>query len=123
MQQARKAALTAATVSAMSSHGTHGFFSRLAAVPRMLRDTLNGSYDGLGRGRIFAMFLALAYLVSPIDLVPELFLTIPGLMDDAAIAVWLLAATLTSADDYLDATAPQPVYATATVVDQAPESA
>lgn len=123
MQQARKAALTAATVSAMSSHGTHGFMSRLAAVPRMVRDTFNGSYRGLSRGRIFAMLLALAYLVSPIDLVPEALLTIPGLVDDAAIAIWLLAAALTSADDYLDATAPQPVHATATVVTPAAEPA
>lgn len=123
MHQARKAAFTAATVSAMNSHGTYGFFTRLRAIPRMLRDTLNGSYRGLSRGRIFGMLLAVIYLVSPVDLVPEALLTIPGLVDDAAIAVWLLAATLTSAEDYLAATDPQPVQATATIIDSVPEPA
>lgn len=117
MQQARKAAFTAATVSAMNSHGTYGFFTRIRAIPRMLRDTFNGTYRGVSRGRVFGMFLAVLYLISPIDLVPEALLTVPGLVDDAAIAVWLLAAVLTSAEDYLAVTDPQPVPATATVID------
>lgn len=117
MKTARRAALTAATVNAIQTDGSHGFFARLAAVPRMFRDTLTGDYKGLGRGRLFAMSLALAYLISPVDLLPEAILTIPGLVDDAAVAIWLLAAAMASTDDYLALTAPQPVYATATIID------
>lgn len=117
MNPTRKAALTAATVNAVHTQGAHGFFSKLAAVPRMIRDTLRGEYRGLGRGKLLGMVLAVAYLVSPIDLLPEAILTVPGLFDDAAIAIWLLAATLASADDYLAATDPAPpVRVKATVV-------
>lgn len=120
MNAARKAALTAATVNAVHTQGAHGFFTRIAAVPRMIRDTLRGDYRGLGRGKLLGMVLAVAYLVSPIDLLPEAILTIPGLFDDAAVAVWLLAAALTSADDYLAASDDlPPVRVTATVVDPA----
>ena len=122
MKQARRAALTAATVSTVHAQGTAGFGARLQAVPAMIRDTLSGEYDGLGKGRLFAMVLALAYLVSPIDLVPEALLTIPGLVDDTAIAVWLLAAAVTSAEVYLAHKNPQPIYATATVVETAPRA-
>ena len=33
--------------------------------------------------------LAIAYLVSPIDLVPEAFLPVVGLIDDGVVALWL----------------------------------
>lgn len=117
MNPARKAALTAATVNAVHTRGAHGFLSRLAAVPRMIRDSLRGDYRGLGRGKLLGMALAVVYLISPIDVLPEAILTVPGLFDDAAIAIWLLAAALSSADDYLATTehAP-PVHVTATVV-------
>lgn len=117
MKDARRAALSAATVSTMNAHGTNGFFTRVSAVPRMIRDTMSGEYDGLGKGRLFAMTLALAYLISPIDLIPEALLTIPGLLDDTAVAIWLLAAAVGAADRYLAETEPQPIYATATVID------
>ena len=49
MKQARRAALTAATVSTVHAQGTAGFGARLQAVPAMIRDTLSGEYDGLGK--------------------------------------------------------------------------
>lgn len=122
MKNARSAALTAATVSTMDAYGRNGFFARLSAVPRMIRDTMSGDYDGLGKGRVLAMTMALAYLISPVDLIPEALLTIPGLVDDTAFAVWLLAAATTAADRYLTDTTRQPVYATATVVQDTPRS-
>lgn len=122
MKQARRAALTAATVSTVHAQGSAGFGARLRAVPPMIRDTMTGEYDGLGKGRLFAMVLALAYLISPIDLVPEALLTIPGLIDDTAVAIWLLAAAVTSAEAYLAQKNPQPVYATATVIEPAQQA-
>lgn len=115
MKQARRTALTAATVNAMQTHGNYGFLSRVGAIPRMLRDTLRGDYPGLGKGQLFLMLMATLYLVSPIDLLPEAILTLPGMVDDLAIAVWLMAAALGSADEYLAYTDPRPVYAEATI--------
>ncbi len=120
MKQVRRAALTAATVSTMNAHGRSGFLTRVAAVPRMIRDTMTGEYSGLGKGNVFAMVMAVAYLVSPIDLIPEALLTIPGLIDDTAIAIWLLAAATSAADRYLMETSAVPVYATATVITDPP---
>jgi uncharacterized membrane protein YkvA (DUF1232 family) len=55
---------------------------------------LSGRYPALGRGRLALFVLAVAYLVSSIDLVPEAFLGIIGLADDAVVAVWLGGAFL-----------------------------
>ena len=95
----RTAAYTAAAAAAMSE-GPTGFGSRVATIPRLLRDTLNGRYDGLTRGRLALMLLALLYILSPIDLLPEALLTIPGLADDAAIGAWLVAAALGATTAY-----------------------
>ena len=62
------------------------FLSRVTAVPGMVRDVLLGRYTGLGKGKLFLMLLAVGYIVSPIDLLPEAILTIPGLADDAVVA-------------------------------------
>jgi uncharacterized membrane protein YkvA (DUF1232 family) len=43
---------------------------------------------------------AAIYIVSPIDLVPEALLTIPGLADDAVVAGWLIAAVLGATGAY-----------------------
>ena len=95
----RKAAAAAATAAAMSE-GPTGFMARLASIPRLVRDVLRGRYDGLSRGRLLLMVLAVVYIVSPVDLVPEMFLTIPGLVDDAAVAAWLVASLLGATTAY-----------------------
>src|SRR5687768_4556841 len=58
---------------------TPGIGPRLAAIPRMIRATMRGEYDGAGR--LTMMAVAGAYIVSPIDVVPEAFLLILGLVD------------------------------------------
>ncbi len=95
----RKAAYTAAAAAAMSD-GPLGFGQRVASLPALVRDTLNGRYDGLGKGRLAMMVVALIYIVAPIDIVPEAFLTIPGLMDDAAVAAWLIASLMGATTAY-----------------------
>jgi len=95
----RKAAYTAAAAAA-ASDGPTGFLARIGSIPRMVRDVMSGRYDGVSRGRLLIMLLAAAYIVSPIDLVPEALLTIPGLADDAAVAGWLIAALLGATTAY-----------------------
>jgi uncharacterized membrane protein YkvA (DUF1232 family) len=98
-RKGRRAAAAAATAAAMSD-GPRGFVARLASIPRLVRDVLLGRYDGLSRGRLLLMALAVLYIVSPIDVLPEAFLTIPGLADDAAVAAWLVASLLGATSAY-----------------------
>ena len=95
----RKAAAGAATAAAMSD-GPGGFLERVASIPRLVRDVLRGRYDGLSRGRLLLMLLGVVYVVSPVDLLPEALLTIPGLADDAAVAVWLVSSALGATSAY-----------------------
>jgi uncharacterized membrane protein YkvA (DUF1232 family) len=82
--------------------GAPGVGERLRSVPRMLRGAATGHYPELSRGRLGLIVLALAYLVSPIDLVPEAFLALLGLADDALVAMWVGGAFLAETDRFLD---------------------
>ncbi|GAA2682162.1 MULTISPECIES: YkvA family protein [Actinosynnema] len=70
---------------------------RARAVPRMLRD--RKAY-GIGGGQLAAWAFALVYIVSPVDLLPEL-LPIIGVTDDAGVGVWLLTSLSAAAGGYL----------------------
>ncbi|MBW4721270.1 YkvA family protein [Saccharothrix obliqua] len=70
---------------------------RVKAVPRLLR---HRKAYGLPTSRLAQWGLALVYLVSPIDLLPEL-LPVVGITDDAGVAVWLLTSLSTAAGQYL----------------------
>lgn len=74
---------------------------RLRAVPDMVTDTISGEYQEMGRGRLALFAIALVYLVSPVDVIPEMFLTVFGLGDDAVVAMWLGGSLLVEADRYL----------------------
>ncbi|MFP5021959.1 DUF1232 domain-containing protein [Pseudonocardia phyllosphaerae] len=74
---------------------------RIRAVPAMLGDAWRGTYPLLGRGRLALFALALAYLVSPVDVMPEALLWMFGLGDDAVVAMWLGGTMLAEADRYL----------------------
>jgi hypothetical protein len=96
----RTVAFTAAAAQTVVDDGPTGFLRRLGSIPAMLRDTLTGAFPGLSRGKLALMALATVYIVSPIDFLPEALLTIPGLADDAVVAVWLAATLFTATDHY-----------------------
>lgn len=75
--------------------------AQVRALPRMLSASVAGRYPELGRGRVALLVLALAYLVSPVDLVPEVFLGLLGLTDDAVVALWVGGTVLAETDRYL----------------------
>ena len=75
-------------------------FERAAALPRLLRAAKAEGYAGLPGSRKALWALALVYLISPIDLLPE-FLPIIGVTDDAGVAVWLLTSVSTATGLYL----------------------
>lgn len=81
--------------------GAPSLSARVKALPRMISQGLTGQYPHLAKGRLALAALALAYLVSPVDAVPELLVPLLGLGDDALVAAWLAGALLSEADTFL----------------------
>ncbi|MFC9971733.1 YkvA family protein [Spirillospora sp. NPDC127200] len=77
-----------------------GLWERARAVPRMLKAVLRGEYKGLSYGTLGLLALGLVYIVSPIDAIPEV-LPVVGVMDDTGVALWLAAALVRAAGDYV----------------------
>jgi hypothetical protein len=97
----RTAAFTALARALVSGvRGGPSLGTRLAALPRMIRATSRGEYDG--GLRVALMAAATAYVLSPIDVVPELFLTIFGLADDALMVTWLAGSVLSETERFLE---------------------
>lgn len=84
-----------------SRPGAPGFGDRLRALPRMVTGALSGTYDQLGRGRLVLLALAMAYLIWPVDVLPEALLGPLGLGDDAVVALWLGGALLVETDRFM----------------------
>jgi uncharacterized membrane protein YkvA (DUF1232 family) len=80
--------------------GTPGLARRIGAIPRMISASMRGRYDG--RSRLTMMLVAGAYIVSPIDFVPEIPLMLLGLIDDAAVATWFAGALLDETERFLE---------------------
>jgi uncharacterized membrane protein YkvA (DUF1232 family) len=104
MRPGRRAALLALgrAVAEGQRPGAPGIGDRLRALPRLVGDALSGRYDALGRTRLAMIGLALAYLASPVDLVPEVLVPLIGLADDGLIALWLAGAFVAETDRFLD---------------------
>ena len=81
--------------------GTPSMGERATSVPRLLRATFRGEYTGTSRGRLLMIVAAVAYVVSPIDVVPEAFLSVFGLADDAVVASWIAAALVNETESFL----------------------
>ncbi|MFG3578370.1 YkvA family protein [Micromonospora chersina] len=97
----RSGAFTAlARALAAGARGGPSLGVRLAALPRMIRATARGEYDG--GLRLALMAGATAYIVSPIDLLPEIPLAIFGLADDAVMVTWLAGSVLAETDRFLE---------------------
>lgn len=80
--------------------GTPGIGRRLSAMPRMIRASLRGEYDG--GTRLLLMAAASLYILSPLDAVPELFTAFIGLIDDAFVVTWLMGALLSETERFLE---------------------
>jgi uncharacterized membrane protein YkvA (DUF1232 family) len=91
----------ATAVRAATRPGSPGFGERLASLPRLFRATFRGEYAGTTRGRLLMVLGAVAYVVSPIDLVPELALSVFGLADDAVVVSWIAATVVNETESFL----------------------
>jgi uncharacterized membrane protein YkvA (DUF1232 family) len=81
--------------------GTPGVGTRLTALPRLVWATFRGEYQGTSRGRLLAIIGALLYVISPVDLVPELVLPFIGLGDDAVVIGWIAVALINDTESFL----------------------
>jgi uncharacterized membrane protein YkvA (DUF1232 family) len=88
--------------------GAPGLGHQLQALPRLVSATLGGRYGGLDRSRLLLMALAALYVVSPVDLLPEGFLLLFGVADDAVVLAWLAGTVLEETDRFLAWEAGQP---------------
>jgi uncharacterized membrane protein YkvA (DUF1232 family) len=95
----RRAALAALWSALRASRGGPSLGDRIGAFPRMVGATLRGRYDG--KGRLLGMLVAAVYILSPVDFVPELFLSVFGLIDDGVVVVWLAGAVLSETERFL----------------------
>ena len=82
--------------------GGPGVGVRLTSLPRLIRATIRGEYVGTTRGRLLTLAGALLYVVSPVDLVPELLLPFLGLADDALVISWIAASVINETETFLD---------------------
>jgi uncharacterized membrane protein YkvA (DUF1232 family) len=79
---------------------TPGVGKRLAALPRMVKATFKGQYDG--GARLAMLATAGVYIISPIDAVPEAFLLLFGLVDDLAVAGYFAGALMDELERFLE---------------------
>lgn len=80
--------------------GTPGLGRRLAALPRMIMASIRGQYDGWPR--LLLMAGAVLYILSPVDLFPELVFLALGVVDDVVVATWLAGAVLAETERFLE---------------------
>ncbi len=90
-----------AAVRSATRPGSPAMGERLSAFPRLVRATSSGRYAGTSLGRLALLVGAAAYVISPIDLMPEGLLGVFGLADDAMVLSWLAAAFLTETESFL----------------------
>ena len=88
----KMAATVASVVRASTRPGGPSLPERLQAVPRLVRATVDGTYAGTTLKRLGLVAGAVAYVASPVDLLPEAVLPVIGAADDAVVISWAVKA-------------------------------
>ncbi|MGI5493009.1 YkvA family protein [Microtetraspora malaysiensis] len=101
MAKAGRAAATWRAYREVAKPGSPGMGARLKAVPRMIRGTFKGNYPHLGKGQLAMFAVGLAYIVSPIDAIPD-FLVGIGVVDDFGVFIWLMSSLLAASGRYVE---------------------
>ncbi|GAA1996029.1 hypothetical protein GCM10009799_23180 [Nocardiopsis rhodophaea] len=105
MRKSNRAAAGAAAwriVQEGTKPGKPSVFARAGAIPRMVGKRLRGQYTELPASRLVMFLVAIAYIASPVDLVPELFIPVLGLADDIGVVLWLTSSVLGETERYLE---------------------
>ena len=74
---------------------------RASALPRMVRAVTSGEYTGTSLSRLALVAAGIAYVVSPVDLMPEGLLGILGLADDAMVLGWVTTTLVEETEKFL----------------------
>ncbi|MEU9888530.1 YkvA family protein [Sphaerisporangium sp. NPDC051011] len=85
----------------VSQPGSPGLMARIKALPKMISRAVRGEYRDLGRNKLLLMGLAIGYIISPVDLIPD-FLPIIGVTDDFGVFLWLVGSLLVESGRYVD---------------------
>lgn len=104
MKKSSRVKLATTAIAAARAAATPGGPSlpdRLSAVPRLAKATVTGVYTGTSKGRLALVAAAAAYLVSPLDLIPEAVVPILGVADDAVVLAWFLRTLIHETDQFL----------------------
>lgn len=96
--------------------GSPDLGARIAALPRLVPAVWSGRWSGLGRGRLSLMGLAVLYVLSPVDVIPEGLLLAFGLVDDAVVLSWLAGSVLEATERFIAWERDQPQIAGGSVV-------
>ena len=97
----KMAATLASLVRATTRPGAPSTSERAHAVPRLVRATLDGTYAGTTLKRLGLVAAAVAYVASPVDLLPEALLPLLGAADDAVVITWAIKAFLEETDRFI----------------------
>jgi uncharacterized membrane protein YkvA (DUF1232 family) len=76
--------------------------THVAALPRLLRAVVSGRYRVGDPRRWSLMLVAVAYIVSPFDVLPEILVPVLGFGDDLAVLTWLVGSLLSETETFLD---------------------
>lgn len=102
MRKANRAAAGAAAWQIVrNTDSDMSVWQRAGAVPRMIGAKVRGRYPELSSGKLLGMLALVAYILSPVDFVPELFVPLLGLADDVAVAVWLTTMALGESERFV----------------------
>ena len=97
----KMAATVASVVRASTRPGAPSIPERLQAVPRLVRCTVERTYAGTTLKRLGLVAGAVAYVASPIDLLPEAILPVVGAADDAVVISWAIKAFFEETDRFI----------------------
>ncbi len=104
MKSASRLKMAATVVSVVRTAmrpGAPGIAERAQAVPRLVRSALDGRYAGTTLRRLGLVAAAVAYVASPVDLLPEAVLPVVGAADDAVVIAWAVKAFIEETDRFL----------------------
>ncbi|WP_371502017.1 YkvA family protein [Kitasatospora sp. NBC_00374] len=82
--------------------GAPGLGSRVVALPGLVGDVLRHRYPGVGPGKLVGLGLfAALYLLSPVDVLPDVF-PVVGWTDDTAVLLWFLTGLTRESGRYVE---------------------
>jgi uncharacterized membrane protein YkvA (DUF1232 family) len=81
--------------------GLGGVTRDVAALARMVRESVAGRYRRLPVRSLLAIVAAILYFLDPIDLIPD-FIPVIGFADDAVVLLWVLGRVRRDLDAFLE---------------------